>query len=184
VGALDQAVKSGKALYVGISNYSPDQTARAAELLRGLGTPCLIHQAKYNMFERWIEDGLLRVLGERGLGCIAFSPLAQGVLTDRYLSGIPEDSRAAQPHGFLERDALTPALLLKVGKLNELAQARGQSLSQMAIAWVLRHEEMTSALVGASRIEQIEAAVGALAQLSFSAEELASIDAILTGPTK
>ena len=179
VGALDQAVKSGKALYVGISNYSADQTARAAELLQRLGTPCLIHQPKYNMFERWIEDGLLQVLRERGVGCIGFSPLAQGVLTDRYLSGVPEDSRAAQPHGFLERDTLTPAMLLRVKKLNELARARGQSLAQMAIAWVLRHEEMTSALVGASRVEQIEAAVGALSQLSFSSDELAGIDAIL-----
>src|SRR6187399_831979 len=179
VGALDQAVKSGKALYVGISNYSADQTARAAELLQRLGTPCLIHQPKYNMFERWIEDGLLQVLRERGVGCIGFSPLAQGVLTDRYLSGVPEDSRAAQPHGFLERDTLTPATLLRVKKLNEVARARGQSLAQMAIAWVLRHEEMTSALVGASRVEQIEAAVGALSQLSFSSDELAGIDAIL-----
>ena len=179
VGALDQAVKSGKALYVGISNYSADQTARAAELLQRLGTPCLIHQPKYNMFERWIEDGLLQVLRERGVGCIGFSPLAQGVLTDRYLSGVPEDSRAAQPHGFLEKDTLTPAMLLRVKKLNELARARGQSLAQMAIAWVLRHEEMTSALVGASRVEQIEAAVGALSQLSFSSDELAGIDAIL-----
>ncbi|HEU5075920.1 MAG TPA: aldo/keto reductase, partial [Polyangiaceae bacterium] len=179
MGALAQAVKSGKALYVGISNYSAEQTAHAQELLAGLGTPCLIHQPKYNMFERWIEDGLLQVLRERGIGCIAFSPLAQGVLTDKYLSGVPEDSRAAQAHGFLERESLTQNTLSRVRQLNDVARARGQSLAQMAIAWVLRHQEMTSALIGASRVEQIEAAVSALAQLTFSAEELASIDTIL-----
>ena len=179
MGALDHAVRSGKALYVGISNYGPDQTRRAAEILRALGTPCLIHQPKYSMFERAPEGGLLDVLSEWGIGCIAFSPLAQGVLTDKYLHGIPDDSRAAKPHGFLKREAVTEEVLSKVRRLDALAKARGQSLAQMALAWVLRHPVMTSALIGASRIQQIEMAVGALAQLGFADDELAAIEAIL-----
>jgi L-glyceraldehyde 3-phosphate reductase len=181
MGALHQAVRSGKALYVGISNYNPEQTLRAQEILRELGTPCLIHQPKYNMFERWIEDGLLGVLRAQGIGCIAFSPLAQGLLTDKYLSGIPEDSRIGKPHGFLKREALTDAVLTRVRRLDQHAKARGQSLAQMALSWVLRHPEMTSVLVGASRIEQIETAVDALDQLDFTADELGRIDAILSG---
>ncbi|HEX9619912.1 MAG TPA: aldo/keto reductase, partial [Polyangiaceae bacterium] len=179
LGALDQAVRSGKALYAGISNYSAEQTRRASEIMKGLGTPCLIHQPRYNLFDRWVEDdGLLNVLGEEGIGCIAFSPLAQGLLTDRYLAGVPEDSRAAKPHGFLERDSLTPEALSKVQRLNQLALAREQTLAQMALAWVLRHPEMTSVVIGASRVAQIEDAVAALRNLDFSAGELAALDAI------
>ncbi len=181
MGALDYLVRSGRALYVGISSYNPEETRRAAQILRGLGTPCLIHQPSYNMFNRWIEDGLLDVLAEEGMGCIVFSPLAQGLLTDRYLEGIPEDSRAAKPHGFLRPSHITPERLAKVRALRELAQARGQSLAQMALAWVLRHPGMTSALVGASRVSQIEENVGALANLSFSEDELQAIDRILAG---
>ncbi len=180
MSALDQIVRSGKALYVGISNYSAEQTRLAAEILRKLGTPCLIHQPRYNMYSRWIEDGLLKVLREEGIGCIAFSPLAQGLLTDRYLKGIPADSRATKPHGFLKRDQITEAELARVRRLNELAQTRGQTLAQMALAWVLRLPEMTSALIGASRVSQIEDAVGALTNLAFTPEELQAIDQILT----
>jgi L-glyceraldehyde 3-phosphate reductase len=179
MGALDQAVRSGKALYVGVSNYSPEQTQQAAAILARLGTPCLLHQPKYNMFDRWIEDGLLDVLARQGIGAIAFSPLAQGLLTDKYLQGVPRHSRAAKPHGFLSPDALTDAMLGRIRKLNELAQARGQTLAQMAIAWVLRHPQMTSALIGASRVEQIEAAVNSLEQSSFSETELEDINAII-----
>ncbi len=179
MGALAHAVESGKALYAGISSYSPEDTARAAELLADFGVPCLIHQPKYNMFERSIEAGLLDVLGERGIGCIAFSPLAQGLLTNKYLSGVPEDSRAASPHGFLKVEALTDEVLSRVRQLNTLARERGQSLAQMALAWVLRHPKMTSAVIGASRVSQIESAVRALDKAEFSAEELARIEAIL-----
>ena len=181
MGALDQIVRSGKALYVGISSYSPEQTREAARILRELGTPCLIHQPRYSMFSRWIEEGLLPVLREDGIGCIAFSPLAQGLLTDKYLDGIPQDSRASKPHGFLKRDQITPEKLDQVRRLNELAQARGQTLAQMSLAWVLRHPEMTSALIGASRVEQIQDAVGALENLTFTAEELQRIEQILAG---
>ncbi len=180
MSALDQIVRSGKALYVGISNYSAEQTRLAAEILRKLGTPCLIHQPRYNMYSRWIEDGLLKVLREEGIGCIAFSPLAQGLLTDRYLKGIPADSRATKPHGFLKRDQITETELARVRRLDELAQIRGQTLAQMALAWVLRLPEMTSALIGASRVSQIEDAVGALTNLAFTPEELQAIDQILT----
>jgi L-glyceraldehyde 3-phosphate reductase len=181
MSALDHLVRSGKALYVGISNYPAPLARRAAELLRGLGTPCLIHQPAYNMFYRWIEEELLGVLREQGMGCIAFSPLAQGVLTDRYLAGIPADSRAGKPTGFLQPEQVTDEKLGKVRALSTLAQARGQTLAQLAIAWVLRHPEMTSALIGASRVEQIEDAVKALEHLAFTADELARIDAILAG---
>jgi L-glyceraldehyde 3-phosphate reductase len=179
MGALDQIVRSGKTLYVGISNYSAEQTRQAAQILRELGTPCLIHQPRYSMYSRWIEEGLLKVLSEEGIGCIAFSPLAQGLLTDRYLKGIPDDSRAAKPHGFLKREQITEDKLAQIRRLNELAQARGQTLAQIALAWVLRHPGMTSALIGASRVSQIEDAVEALKNLTFTAEELQKIDNIL-----
>ena len=181
MGALDAAVRQGKALYVGISQYSPELTRRAAELLRGLGTPCLIHQPRYSMLNRTAEQGLLEVLEEQGVGCIAFSPLAQGLLTDRYLTGIPGDSRAAKPHGYLKRGAVTDEMLRRVRALNDLARARGQSLAQMALAWVLRHGAMTSALIGASRVSQIEDCVGVLGNLRFGGDELAAIDAVLNG---
>ena len=179
MGALDRAVRSGKALYAGISSYSAAQTAAAAKILRELGTPCLIHQPKYSMFDRWVEDGLLDVLGEQGIGGIAFCPLAQGLLTDRYLQGIPPGSRASKPHGFLKKNDIDEHRLDQVRALGAIANERGQSLAQMALAWVLRDERMTSALIGASRVEQIEQNVAALANLAFSAKELGSIDAIL-----
>jgi L-glyceraldehyde 3-phosphate reductase len=179
MGALDHVVRRGKALYAGISSYGAEETRRAASILRELGTPCLIHQPSYNMFDRWIEDGLLDVLEEEGMGCIAFSPLAQGLLTDKYLAGIPEGSRASKPHGFLRPADITENKLRRVWKLNELAQARGQTLAQMALAWALRHQAMTSVLVGASRVSQIEDDVGALNNLQFTSEELASIEGIL-----
>jgi L-glyceraldehyde 3-phosphate reductase len=183
MGALDQAVRSGKALYAGISSYDAEQTAAAAKILGELGTPCLIHQPKYSMFDRWVEDGLLDVLGDEGIGGIAFCPLAQGLLTDRYLQGIPAGSRASKPHGFLKKDDIDEHRLDQVRALGAIASQRGQSLAQMALAWVLRDERMTSALIGASRVEQIEQNVAALANLTFSAEELANIDAILSRET-
>jgi L-glyceraldehyde 3-phosphate reductase len=181
LGALDQIVRSGKALYAGISSYPAELTAHAAGILKQLGTPCLIHQPKYNMLNRWIEDGLLDVLGQEGIGCAVFSPLAQGLLSDRYLAGIPADSRAAKPHGFLKREQLTEPTLEKVRRLNELARARGQSLAQLALVWVLRHPQVTTALVGASKVAQLEDAVGALTQRSLTAEELGEIDRVLAG---
>ncbi len=179
MGALDQAVRAGKALYAGISNYDPARTAEAAKILRELGTPCLIHQMKYSMFQRTPEEGLLDTLGAEGIGGIAFTPLAQGLLTDRYLGGIPSDSRAAKPHGFLKEKDVNAARLTQVRALGEVARERGQSLAQMALAWVLRDERMTSALIGASKVEQIEQNVAALRNLQFSGEELSRIDAIL-----
>jgi L-glyceraldehyde 3-phosphate reductase len=181
MAALEHAVRSGRSLYVGISSYHPDFTRRAAAILRQLGVPCLIHQPVYSMLNRWIEQELLGVLDQEGIGCIAFSPLAQGLLTSRYLDGIPSDSRAGRPTGFLRPQHVTEERLAKVRKLNAIAEARGQTMAQMAVAWVLRHKGMTSALVGASRPSQIEEIAGALANLAFSPEELASIDAILTG---
>ncbi|MBP1647815.1 MAG: L-glyceraldehyde 3-phosphate reductase [Bacteroidetes bacterium] len=181
MGALDSVVRSGKALYVGVSNYSPEQTKQAASILRRLGTPCLIHQPVYSMFGRWVEDGLLPVLEEEGMGAIAFSPLAQGQLTDRYLQGIPDDSRAGKPNTFLKRDQITEEKIVIIRKLNEIARRRGQSLAQMAIAWVLRHPQMTSALIGASKVSQIEDDVAALSTLGFSQEELKEIDQLLGG---
>lgn len=178
--ALDHAVRQGKALYAGISSYSPEQTREAAQILRELGTPCLIHQPSYSMFNRWIEDGLLDVLEEEGIGCIVFSPLAQGLLTDKYLKGIPEDSRAAKPQSFLQPEHVTEDKLSRVRKLNEIAQARGQTLAQMAVAWVLRHEAVTSALVGASRVSQVEDNVAALDKLAFTEDELNRIEVILS----
>ncbi len=179
MGALDYIVRSGRALYAGISSYNPEQTRRAADILQELGTPCLIHQPSYSMFNRWVEDGLLDVLEEKGIGCIAFSPLAQGLLTDRYLNEIPPDSRAAKPNTFLRRDQVTEERIGKVRRLNEIAQSRGQTMAEMAIAWVLRRPVVNSALIGASRIQQIDDIVGALKNLSFSPEELDKIDAIL-----
>jgi L-glyceraldehyde 3-phosphate reductase len=181
MSALDQIVRSGKALYVGVSSYTADQTREASSLLNSLGTRCLIHQPRYSMFDRWIEDGLLTVLKEEGIGCIVFSPLAQGLLTDKYLNGIPADSRAAKPHGFLRPEQITDDKIGKVRRLQEVAAARGQRLSQMAVAWVLRHSEVTSALIGASRLAHIDDAVGALQKLSFSSEELQTIEQILAG---
>jgi L-glyceraldehyde 3-phosphate reductase len=177
--ALDYAVRSGKALYVGISNYSAEQTRKAAQILRELGTPGLIHQPVYNMFNRWIEPELLDVLEEAGMGCIPFSPLAQGLLTDRYLKTIPADSRAAKPHGFLKREQVTEERLDKVRRLNQAALERGQTLAQMAIAWILRNPVVTSALIGASRPEQIDDVVAATKNLAFRQDELKKIDEIL-----
>jgi L-glyceraldehyde 3-phosphate reductase len=177
--ALDQAVRSGKALYAGISSYDAKQTAAAAKILRELGTPCLIHQPKYSIFDRRVENGLLDVLGNEGVGAIAFCPLAQGLLTDRYLDGIPADSRANKPHGFLKKHDIDEHRLAQMRALNAVAVERGQSLAQMALAWVLRDGRMTSALIGASRVEQIEQNVAALANLNFSVVELGRIDAIL-----
>jgi L-glyceraldehyde 3-phosphate reductase len=181
LGALAHLVKSGKALYAGISSYPPALTRQAVKLLRDMGTPCLVHQPKYNMFQRWIEDGLLQVLEEEGVGSVVFSPLAQGLLTDRYLRGIPPDSRAAKPHGFLRREQVTDLVLGKVRRLNELAAARGQTLAQLAIAWVLRHPGVTSAIVGASRPAQLDDVLGALQRLELSRDELERIDSILAG---
>ncbi len=179
MGALDSAVRQGKALYVGISSYNPVQTREAARILRELGTPCLIHQPAYNMFNRWVEEGLLDVLSEDGIGCIAYSPLAQGQLTDRYLKGIPEGARATKT----ERVWLTPSdvekNLPRARRLNELAQERGQSLAQMALAWILRKPEVTSALIGASSVRQLEDNLAALDTLEFSEEELRRVDEIL-----
>jgi len=181
MAALDHIVRSGRALYVGISSYTANQTREAARILKALGAPCLIHQPRYSMFDRWIEAGLLAVLREEGIGCIVFSPLAQGLLTDRYLEGIPPDSRASKPHGFLKPEQITDEKLAKVRRLQELSRARGQTLPQMALAWALRHPEVTSALIGASRSEQIDDAVGALSGLDFEGEELQSIETILAG---
>lgn len=177
--ALDHVVRQGKALYVGLSNYPADLARQAIEILNDLGTPCLIHQPKYSMFERWVEDELLTLLQQEGVGSIAFSPLAGGQLTDRYLNGIPADSRAASGSRFLNPDQITDEKLAKVRKLNDLAIARGQKLSQMALAWVLRGDKVTSVLIGASKTSQLDDAVGMLANRQFSEAECANIDAIL-----
>lgn len=179
MAALDQVVRQGKALYVGISNYRPELARKAALLLKELGTPCLIHQPVYNMFNRWIEDGLLETLEEFGIGCIAFSPLAQGILSEKYLAGIPDSSRAAKAHGFLRPNQITDDILARVKKLDALAKKRGQSLSQLALAWILRHKNMTSVLIGASKVAQIEENVATLSRTDFSPEELRLIDEIL-----
>ncbi|AQQ72430.1 L-glyceraldehyde 3-phosphate reductase [Limihaloglobus sulfuriphilus] len=181
MGALDNAVRQGKALYAGISSYPPDMTRRAAEILRDMGTPCLIHQPNYSMLNRWIEDGLLDVLEKEGIGCIPFCPLAQGLLTDKYLKGIPRDSRAAKDGTGLPEDAVTEEVRKKLVSLNDIAGDRGQSLAQMSLAWTLRDSRVTSALIGASRVEQIEQNIAALDKLEFSDDELARIDAILKG---
>jgi len=177
--ALDTAVRQGKALYAGISNYDADQSKKAIEILKSLGTPCLIHQPKYSMFERWAEGGLLDVLGKYGVGCIPFSPLAQGLLTDRYLKGIPEDSRAAKSHGFLKTSEITTEKLEKIKKLNEIAKKRDQSLAQMALSWLLKDKRITTVLIGASSVEQLDNNIDALNQLDYSKEELAAIEEVL-----
>jgi L-glyceraldehyde 3-phosphate reductase len=179
MGALDSIVRSGKALYAGISMYPAERTQQAASILRSLGTPCLIHQPNYSLFDRWVEDDLLDVLGEEGIGCIVFSPLDQGVLTDRYLKGIPTDSRAGKPGTYLKREDISEDKLARVRKLNEVALKRGQSMAQMALAWVLRKPAVTSALIGASRVSQVEESVATLNKLEFSHEELSRIDHIL-----
>ncbi|NVO85745.1 L-glyceraldehyde 3-phosphate reductase [Hymenobacter terrestris] len=179
MGALAQAVRQGKALYVGISNYEPAEAAEAIRLLRELGTPCLIHQPKYSLFERSPENGLLDLLAREGVGSIAYSPLAQGLLTGKYLHGIPDDSRVAKGVGFLTEDNLTDERLRQIKALNELAQSRSQSLAQMALAWVLRDERVTSVLIGASRPAQLDDSLRCLEQLAFSAEELARIEGIV-----
>ena len=175
MGALDQIVRSGKALYVGISSYSPEMTREAHAILKDMGTPCVIHQPSYSMVNRWVEDGLLDTLSELGMGCIAFSPLAQGLLTNKYLTGVPEDSRAAL-EGSFQPGMLSDENLDRVRALNEIAKRRGQTLAQMAIAWVLRRPEVTSALIGARHVQQLDNSLDALDNLEFSAEELAEID--------
>jgi L-glyceraldehyde 3-phosphate reductase len=175
MGALDTAVRQGKALYAGISSYSPAKTKEAAAILRDLGTPLLIHQPSYSMLNRWIEDGLLDVLGELGVGCIVFSPLAQGMLTDKYLNGVPSDSRAAQ-NGSFSPDLLSDDALERIRGLNEIAQQRGQSLAQLALAWTLRDPRVTSTLIGASSVAQLEANVASLERLDLSDDELGEID--------
>jgi L-glyceraldehyde 3-phosphate reductase len=177
--ALDYIVRSGRALYVGISNYKPAEAEKAIHILRELGTPCLIHQPSYSMFNRWVEDGLLNLLNREGVGSIVFSPLAQGLLTDKYLNGIPAGSRAAKPTGFLRPEQVTADKVAKAAELNKLAQRRGQTLAQMALAWVLRHKAVTSALIGASRVEQIDDAIGTLKHLDFNSDELGQIETIL-----
>ncbi|WP_067927786.1 L-glyceraldehyde 3-phosphate reductase [Alicyclobacillus shizuokensis] len=179
MAALDLVVRQGKALYVGISNYSPEQTEQAISILRSLGTPLLIHQPSYSMLNRWIEHGLQAVLEREGVGSIAFSPMAQGLLSSRYLQGIPEDSRAAKPTGFLKSEQITEETLDKIRRLNDIASRRGQTLAQMALAWVLREGRVTSALIGASRVSQIEENVKALDNLAFDPQELAAIDQIV-----
>ena len=177
--ALDHAVRSGRALYAGISNYSATESKQAIDILKSLGTPCLIHQPKYSMFERWVEDGLLDVLEKNGVGCIPFSPLAQGLLTNKYLKGIPEDSRAAKSSGHLQVAEVTPEKIEKVKKLNALAESRDQSLAQMAIAWLLKDKRITTVLIGASSVAQLDNNLDSLNRLSFRDQELADIEKIL-----
>lgn len=179
MAALDLIVRQGKALYVGISNYQAEDAAKAIAILKQLGTPCLIHQPKYSMFERWVENGLLDVLEKEGVGCIPFSPLAQGLLTDKYLKGIPADSRAAKSSGFLQESQVTVEVIEKIGKLNQIAQGRGQSLAQMALAWLLKDPRVTSVLIGASRVSQLLDSLESLNNIVFSTEELEKINAIL-----
>jgi len=177
--ALDTAVKQGKALYAGISNYPAEMTRQASQILRSMGTPCLIHQPRYSMLDRWVEQDLLGVLDDEGIGCIAFSPLAQGLLTDRYLQGVPDDSRAAKAHGFLKREQITADLLTKIKALNAIAVSRSQSLAQMAIAWLLKDQRVTSVLVGASSVEQLNNNLKALDHPGFMGDELEAIEEIL-----
>jgi L-glyceraldehyde 3-phosphate reductase len=178
MAALDLIVRQGKALYIALSNYSADQTKKAAKVLKELGTPCLIHQPKYSMFERWVEGGLLDVLEDNGIGCIPFSPLAQGLLTDKYLKGIPEGSRATRAQ-FLKPEMITPEKIEKIQKLNNIAQKRGQTLAQMALAWVLKDNRITTVLIGASSTSQIDDNLKALQNLNFEASELKEIEEIL-----
>ncbi|ADQ19178.1 L-glyceraldehyde 3-phosphate reductase [Leadbetterella byssophila] len=179
MGALDSIVRQGKAIYVGLSNYDPEQTRQATAILKELGTPCLIHQPKYSMLVRDPENGLLDVLKEKGIGCIPFSPLAQGLLTHKYLNGIPEDSRAAKSTGFLQKEEVTPETIQKIQKLNEVAQRRGQTLAQMAISWLLKDPRITSVLIGASRTSQLLDSLEALKNKEYSNEELVQIEQIL-----
>ncbi len=181
MGALDQIVRQGKALYVGISSYSAAETKKAVDILRSLGTPCLIHQPKYSMFDRWVEGGLLEVLSKEGVGCICFSPLAQGLLSDKYLKGIPEGSRAAshRGNGAIEESAITPERIAKAIKLNEIAKKRGQNLAQLALSWVLRHQIVTSVLIGVSKTSQLLDSIKCLDNLDFTTEELDEIELIL-----
>ena len=177
--ALDAAVRSGKALYAGISNYKAPEAKKAIEILKQLGTPCIIHQPKYSMFERWVEEGLLDVLQENAVGCIPFSPLAQGMLTDKYLKGIPEGSRAAKSHGFLKTEDLTGERLKQIKQLNEVAKHRNQSLAQMALAWLLKDHRITSVLIGASSVKQLDDNLACFNNLEFSTDELSAIESIL-----
>lgn len=179
--ALDTLVRQGKALYVGLSSYTAEQTKQAAEILKSLGTPCLIHQPRYSMFDRWVEGGLLDVLEQYSIGCIPFSPLEQGLLTDRYLKGIPEDSRAAKSWGFLKANQITEDKLQKVFALNEIAKNRNQSLAQMAIAWLLKDKRITTVLIGASSVKQLDNNIDAINNLPFSSDELSAIENILKG---
>ncbi len=179
MGALASAVHQGKALYAGISNYDARDTRRAASLLREMGVPLLIHQPRYSMFDRWVEDGLLEALDEVGAGCIPFSPLAQGLLTNKYLDGIPKESRAAKSHGFLKREQVTPETVATVRALNEIAGQRGQSLAQMSLSWVLRQPQVTTVLIGASSVAQIEENASIVTAPPFSVDELAAIEAVL-----
>jgi L-glyceraldehyde 3-phosphate reductase len=176
---LDLIVRKGKALYVGLSNYKPEECTKALQILRELGTPCLIHQPRYSMFDRWVEDGLLDILGNEGVGCIPFSPLAQGMLTNKYLDGIPEDSRAAKAHGFLQESMITTERLNQIKNLNDIAISRNQSLAQMAIAWLLKDKRITSVLVGASKPEQLADSLNSLNNLKFSEDELSRIKSII-----
>jgi len=177
--ALDFVVRQGKAIYAGISNYDANRTLRACEILRELGTPCLIHQPKYSMLERWVEDGLLDTLNHEVIGCIPFSPLAQGLLTNKYLKGIPKGSRANKPHGFLEASSITPELVKKLTKLNQVAEKRDQSLAQMALAWILKDPRITSVLIGASSVNQLQNSLKCLDNTEFSEKELSAIEQIL-----
>lgn len=179
MSALNLIVRQGKALYVGLSNYGAEQTREAYSILKSLGTPVLIHQPKYSMFVRWIEDGLLSTLEELGIGCISFSPLAQGLLTKKYFKGIPKNSRAAKKHGFLKKDEVTTEKINKVKVLNDIAQQRGQTISQLALSWNLRHKAMTSVLIGASSVTQVEENIAVIKNLEFTIEELTLIDNIL-----
>lgn len=181
MSALDHIVRQGKALYVGISNYNAEQTRQAAHILRQLGTPCLINQVVYSMFNRWVEPELLSAAGEEGVGLIFFSPLAQGLLTNRYLGGLPDDSRAVKSGVFLRKEQITDQVLSKVRRLNEIAQGRGQTLAQMALAWVLRHPTATSALIGTSTVKQVEDSAAAVQNLAFSNDDLNAIETVLAG---
>jgi L-glyceraldehyde 3-phosphate reductase len=181
MGALAQAVHLGKALYVGISSYPADLTRKAAAILKEMGVSCLIHQPSYSMFNRWVEDGLLDALEETGMGCIPFSPLAQGLLTNKYLKGIPADSRAARPHGYLKVEDVTEQKILKARKLNEIAASRNQSLAQMAVAWLLKDPRITSVLVGVRNVEQLDDNLKALSNKTFTGDELKVIENVLKG---
>lgn len=181
MAALDLIVRQGKALYAGISNYPAEQAKKALQILKEMGTPCLIHQPKYSMYERWIEDGLIDLLGDEGVGCIPFSPLAQGLLTNKYLHGIPEDSRAAKAHGALQQEQISPETVVQLHGLNSLAQERGQSLAQMALSWILKDQRITSVLVGASKPSQLADSLKCLNKLDFSTSELQQIEDILAG---